>query len=117
MAGGSNSWRPDPHATGYGNLYQGLSFGIVATVLSWCTNLYVTAAVALKAWYVFREVRASECRLIHYRQSRRSLKRYIVTGAMVSQTEKVLSLLVESGAIYSAIWVSFVHLGQDIGIH
>ena len=33
---------------------------------------------------------------------------------MVSQTEKVLSLLVESGAIYCAIWVSLirVHPGE-----
>lgn len=40
------------------------------------------------------------------RKSRRILKRYIVIGTMVSQMEKVFSLLVESGLIYCALWVS-----------
>ena len=53
MAGGSNSWRPDPHATGFGSLYQGFSYGVAASALSLSTNLYATAAVAFKAWYVF----------------------------------------------------------------
>ncbi|KAM5545323.1 hypothetical protein V8D89_000936, partial [Ganoderma adspersum] len=88
MIGGSNLWRLDQHATGLGSTYQGFSYGVAASVLSLSTNLYATATVALKAWY-----------------SRRILKRYIVTGSMVSQTGKVLSILVESGAVYSAIWV------------
>ncbi|KAI1784824.1 hypothetical protein LXA43DRAFT_190553, partial [Ganoderma leucocontextum] len=85
-AGGS--WQPDPHADGTGSLYQGFSYGVAATVLSLSTNLFSTAAVMVKAW-----------------QSRRTLKRYVVTGPMVSQTEKVFSLLIESGAIYCALWV------------
>ena len=40
------------------------------------------------------------------RQSRRNLRRYFVTGPRASQVEKVFSLLVESGMIYCALWVS-----------
>ncbi|KAM5536302.1 hypothetical protein V8D89_010038, partial [Ganoderma adspersum] len=85
---GPDSTQLDPKAIGNGTLYGGVSYGVAASMLSLCTNLYATTAVALKAW-----------------RSRRFLRRYIVTGPMVSQTEKVLSLLVESGAIYCAVWI------------
>ncbi|KAM5546327.1 hypothetical protein V8D89_000453 [Ganoderma adspersum] len=74
-----------------GRLYKGASCGVAASVLSLCTNLYATAAVALKAWHF-----------------RRILRRYIVTGPMFSQAGKALSMLVESGMIYCGIWVLVV---------
>ena len=42
------------------------------------------------------------------RQSRKRFKGYIVAKIGGSQVEKLLLLLIESGAIYSAIWVSVV---------
>ncbi len=41
----------DPHAVGIGTLYEGVSYGVAATVLSLSTNLFATIAVAVKAWY------------------------------------------------------------------
>lgn len=41
-----------------------------------------------------------------FRELRKNLKGYLVTG---SQVEKLLALLLESGAIYCAIWVSHTH--------
>ena len=41
-----------------------------------------------------------------FRESRRRLKGYFVAG---SQVEKLPALLVESGAVYCAIWVSCIH--------
>ena len=49
---GSGSRQLDSNADGSGTLYQGVSYGIAASVLSLATNLYATAAVALKAWCV-----------------------------------------------------------------
>ena len=43
----------DRKSVGSGSLYEGVSYGVAASVLSLCTNLYVTTVVALKAWYVF----------------------------------------------------------------
>ena len=34
-----------------GELYQGFVYGVAATVLSLATNLFATAAVAVRAWY------------------------------------------------------------------
>ncbi|KAM5540008.1 hypothetical protein V8D89_006340 [Ganoderma adspersum] len=66
----------------------GLYYGLAATALSFLTNLFATIAVMFKAW-----------------QSRRVLKKYVVAGpGMASQMEKVLSLLVESGMAYCALW-------------
>ncbi|KAM5545307.1 hypothetical protein V8D89_000920 [Ganoderma adspersum] len=81
----------DPNADGFGSLYEGLPYGVATVVLSLSTNIYTTTAVALKAW-----------------QYRRSLRQYIVTGPIVSQAGKALLLIVESGAIYCAIWVPVV---------
>ena len=50
---GPGSSQLDPDADGTGTLYEGLSYGVAASVLSLSTNLYATTAVALKAWYVF----------------------------------------------------------------
>ena len=44
-----------------------------------------------------------------FRQSRARLKGYLVAKVGGSQLEKLLSLLIESGAIYSAIWVCGLH--------
>lgn len=48
------------------------------------------------------------------RESRRRLKGYLVSG---SQVEKLLALLVESGAVYCAMWVSGLLPASVDGIH
>lgn len=106
--GGPPRWKPDPHANGTGSLYEGFSYGIAATALSLSTNVFATVAVAVKAWYVPLAI-AIEVRLKFHRRSRMVLKRYMVTGAMSSQMEKVLSLLVESGTLYCTLWVKSQH--------
>ena len=37
---------------GLGTLYEGSSYGVAASLLSLCTNVFATLAVAYKAWYV-----------------------------------------------------------------
>ncbi|PIL25996.1 hypothetical protein GSI_11750 [Ganoderma sinense ZZ0214-1] len=74
-----------------GTLFEGLQIGVAACVLSLSTNLLATALVAYKAW-----------------ESRRRLRGYLIAKAGGSQVEKFLALLVESGAIYSAIWAVVV---------
>lgn len=105
---GQNYQKLDQHATGTGNLYEGVSYGIAATALSLGTNLFATATVAFKAWYAPLKNHTSSAMEtdLFCRVSRRVLKRYVVAGTTASQVEKVLSLLVESGALYCAIWVS-----------
>lgn len=106
--GSSGPWNPDPHADGNGNLYEGFSYGVAATVLSLSTNLFATGAVMMRSWYAasFPLEPKVAYRLIVCRQSRRVLKRYVVTGPVVSQMQRVFALLVESGLVYCALWVS-----------
>ncbi|KAI1795718.1 hypothetical protein LXA43DRAFT_1080150 [Ganoderma leucocontextum] len=77
-----------------GTLFEGLPLGIAACVLSLSTNLLATLLVAYKAW-----------------ESRRRLGGYLVAKIGGSQVEKLLALLVESGAMYSAIWAVVVAYG------
>ena len=42
---------------------------------------------------------------VAYRRYRSFLRRYIDAGPMVSQVEKIMVLFVESGIVYSVIWV------------
>ena len=91
-----------------GALFEGLSLGIAACALSLGTNLFTTLLVAYKAWYVPYIVAGnavSDNGIL--RESRRRLQGYFVAKVGGSQVEKLLALLIESGAIYSAIWVSY----------
>ncbi|PIL28050.1 hypothetical protein GSI_09802 [Ganoderma sinense ZZ0214-1] len=72
-------------------MYEGLPVGIAACVLSLSTNTLATLLVGYKAW-----------------ESRRRLRGYFVAGTRASQVEKLFSLLIESGAVYSAIWAVVV---------
>ncbi|KAM5536418.1 hypothetical protein V8D89_009854 [Ganoderma adspersum] len=74
-----------------GTLFEGIPIGIAVCVLSLITNLLGTLLVAYKAW-----------------QSRTRLKRYFGMGSRTSQVQKLLSLLVESGALYCALWAVVV---------
>ena len=48
----SLSWTPDRHVVGTGSMYQGFSYGVAASVLSFSTNLLATVLVGFKAWCV-----------------------------------------------------------------
>lgn len=95
-------------------MYQGVPVGISTCVLSLSTNLVATLLVGYKAWYgVMHAERDVTGVLITTlcRQWRRNFKGYLVSG---SQVEKLLVLLIESGAAYCAIWVISLHIAQSM---
>ncbi|KIP07904.1 hypothetical protein PHLGIDRAFT_403080 [Phlebiopsis gigantea 11061_1 CR5-6] len=63
------------------------SFGSVAMILSWITNLSATFTLAYKAW-------------IHRMTIRDDLRR----GSSRTYAEKVMLLFIESGTLYFALW-------------
>ncbi|PIL28064.1 hypothetical protein GSI_09817 [Ganoderma sinense ZZ0214-1] len=74
-----------------------LSVGLAACVLSLSTNLLATLLVGYKTWRL-----------------RRRLRGYLVAKVGGSRTGKLLSLLVESGAVYCAIWVLIVPISARV---
>ncbi|KAI0310788.1 hypothetical protein OF83DRAFT_829606 [Amylostereum chailletii] len=66
-------------------------FGAAALALSFFTNLWSTSLVACKVW-------------IH----RRAIRAHIQTGNTRTRAEKIMTLLLESGAIYLLIWTFVV---------
>ena len=99
-------------------MYQGVPIGISVCVLSFSTNLLATLFVGYKAWYVIMQAEHDLTRMlktIFHRQWRRHLKGYLVSS---SQVEKLLILLMESGAAYCALWVSGLHhIAQPAYVH
>lgn len=91
-----------------GTLLTGVPIGIATCALSLGTNVLATLLVAYKAWCVLKVTVTSSFRLKVpvRRQSRRRLRHYFCMGSRTSQVQKLLSLLIESGAVYSALWVS-----------
>ncbi|KAM5540170.1 hypothetical protein V8D89_006310 [Ganoderma adspersum] len=89
-----------------------LGFALLALLIS--TTIYTaTIFLATSKYYwamLFLAAQQDHYVLVYFAtsgnlwQSRRFLKRYVVTGPMVSQMQKVFSLLVESGMIYCALW-------------
>ncbi|PIL28972.1 hypothetical protein GSI_09019 [Ganoderma sinense ZZ0214-1] len=79
-----------------GFMYEGFPAGIAACVLSLTTNLVATILIGVKAW-----------------ESRKRLRGYLVAGPRAAQVEKLFALLIESGALYSALWVVIV--GFQVG--
>ena len=107
----SNACRVDWNSSlvGIGSMYQGIPIGISVCVLSLTTNLLATLLVGYKAWYSVMQANhglTGTLTTIFHRQWRRHLKGYLVSG---SQVEKLLALLIESGAAYCALWVSHLH--------
>ena len=95
--------------TPIGSMFVGLPAGIAACVLSLSTNVLATALVGYKAWCVadlMLEFLVWRKFTDISRESRRRLKKYLAASTQASQVEKLFSLLIESGAVYSAIWVS-----------
>ena len=100
-----------PRTADAGFLYSNFSYGVAAAALSFGTNLWATLLVGYKALYVASSVPPrfqtsySDSRT-YTRVSRRFVRKHVIAGSLGLQTERVLSLLLESGAFYCAIWVS-----------
>ncbi|KAI1798384.1 hypothetical protein LXA43DRAFT_1088492 [Ganoderma leucocontextum] len=91
---------PESWGEGKGNMYEGVSYGIAATVLSLATNVLATSLIGYKFW-----------------EHGHILKKYIVIGPRIRRLEKVLCLLVESGITYCLLWIVVViwHVQADTG--
>ncbi|RPD52785.1 hypothetical protein L226DRAFT_615541 [Lentinus tigrinus ALCF2SS1-7] len=74
-----------------GRLFAGSRFGTSASIMSLTTNVVATSLTGYKAW-------------VHGR----SLKQYLSEGSTMTNVERVLILLTESGLAYGAIWVFVV---------
>ncbi|KAI0757851.1 hypothetical protein BC629DRAFT_1598244 [Irpex lacteus] len=64
--------------------------GLPAACMSFMLNVWATAIIAYKAW-----------------AHKRVIKSYLTTGSTRTRAEKLLGLFVDSGALYSALWVTF----------
>ncbi|KAM5536427.1 hypothetical protein V8D89_009863 [Ganoderma adspersum] len=74
-----------------GTMFEGLPIGVAACALSLSTNVLATSLIGYKAW-----------------QMRRRLRGYLVAKIGGSQVEKLFAVLIESGAVYCAIWAVVV---------
>ncbi|PIL25601.1 hypothetical protein GSI_11349 [Ganoderma sinense ZZ0214-1] len=83
-----------------GFLFEGLAVGTAASALSLATNFTATVLTAYQAWL--------------YRKSARD---YAESGSINTRVEHILALLVESGALYCALWVVILvwQVGDDEG--
>ncbi|KZV64935.1 hypothetical protein PENSPDRAFT_614682 [Peniophora sp. CONT] len=70
-------------------------FWIAELALSWATNVFATSMIAIKAWR-------------HRRRIRAYLSAHGTTPRLV---ERLMTLLVESGTIYTSIWTAFIVTG------
>ncbi len=106
---------------GLGNPDSGCPFcdklwGLPAVCTSLVLNIWATTAIGCKAWCAiypssllgsFSLISAWMISLEVHRAHKRVIKTYLATGNTRTRAEKVLALLVDSGALYSALWVSF----------
>ncbi|KAI0743037.1 hypothetical protein C8Q80DRAFT_1192147 [Daedaleopsis nitida] len=74
-----------------GSLFEGDKYGIVVSVLSLITNVVATSLIAYKTW-----------------QHRRLIREHLKSQRRVSQVERTLCWLVESGVVYALIWIVVV---------
>lgn len=105
---------------GLGNPDSGCPFcdrlwGLPAVCTSLVLNIWATAAIGCKAWCApcpprplsnFSLISAWMLSLELHRAHKRVIKTYLTTGNTRTRAEKVLALLVDSGALYSALWVT-----------
>lgn len=79
--------------------------------LTLATNMWATSLVAYKAWCA----QTSDTVIVSlieptrhdlFRRHRRSVRAFLGTGNRKTQAERLMALLVESGALYCFIWVS-----------
>ncbi|KAI0808390.1 hypothetical protein C8Q74DRAFT_1233300 [Fomes fomentarius] len=87
-------------AAGYGQLFSGTKIGAAASVLSLVTNVTATLLTGYKAW--------SHATL---------LRTYFSEGTMITNVERIMILLTESGLVYGVIWLLVVvyQVGINVG--
>ena len=104
-----------------GFMFEGLAVGTAAAALSLATNFTATVLTAYQAWYVrtpsllnigawrfWDSVATALTRrtvLYYCRLYRKSARDYAESGSMNNRVQHILALLVESGALYCALWV------------
>ncbi|KAH9850508.1 hypothetical protein C2E23DRAFT_314633 [Lenzites betulinus] len=93
IADAQSSCRKVPTLTG--NLYLEDAYGTAATVLSLTTNLVTTCLIGYKAW-----------------QHKQFIKHTLKGLSCRTQVQRIMAVLVESGAIYCIIWL--LVLGYEI---
>lgn len=95
---------------GYGQLFSGTKIGAAASILSLLTNGIATLLTAYKAWLVLLPFfKPSDCAVVLISWRRRHaklLRTYFTEGTAMTNVERILILLTESGLTYSTIWVS-----------
>ncbi|TFK81879.1 hypothetical protein K466DRAFT_501367, partial [Polyporus arcularius HHB13444] len=74
-----------------GTMFSGDAWGIAAGLSSFLTNAVATSLIAYRAW-----------------EHRRVVMSYLRGQSRRTQVERTLALLVESGLLYCALWVSTV---------
>ncbi|KAA1469630.1 hypothetical protein DENSPDRAFT_634201 [Dentipellis sp. KUC8613] len=88
----SIAFEPSPARAGYGSGFVISMDTLIASFgLTILSNLWVTSLTAWKAW-----------------KYRRFIRSQFVEGSTRTNSEKVLALLVESGALYLCIWVAYL---------
>ncbi|KAI0808388.1 hypothetical protein C8Q74DRAFT_1233273 [Fomes fomentarius] len=80
--------RSDP---GFGQLFTGTRVGAAAAILSLVSNLVATSLTGYKAW-----------------AHGRMLRKYFAGGTAMTNVERILILLTESGLTYGIIWIFVV---------
>ena len=121
---GSGVWlNPSVETTGVGSLvgpaagtlggsfFEGDHFGLAASVLSLATNALSTCFIGYRAWYDSCPSAIVTHMISHnlptYREHRALVRGNGLRSFLGrSQVSRALTLLLESGAVYSAIWVS-----------
>ncbi|KAI0687117.1 hypothetical protein C8T65DRAFT_590628, partial [Cerioporus squamosus] len=80
----------------YGTMFSGDAWGIAAALSSLLTNIVATTLIAYRAWY-----------------HRRTIMSYFRGSPRHTQVERTLALLIESGLLYCALWVSDLPIIQS----
>ncbi|KAI0318551.1 hypothetical protein OF83DRAFT_1056640, partial [Amylostereum chailletii] len=71
-----------------GKLFAGDGYGLAAFLFSWLTNIWATGLISFRAW-----------------NHRLFVREHIKGGDMLSLAEKIMVLFIESGVLYSILWV------------
>ena len=97
-------------------------FGLPAVIVSCVLNLCATCMIGYKAWYVHDLLKIiTNCdvdavcahpldAICYIRSHKRIIKSYLASGNRRTRSEKILALFVDSGVLYTALWVSKIPL-------
>lgn len=86
--------------------YGETSIGLAAAFVSLASNLCATALVGLKAWYDIASSFSLNLLLVSFRLHRRQSSLHARSGSRRTIAERFMELLIDSGVVYTTIWVS-----------